>query len=630
MKSFHTYINLLLFIVLTLFGFYIHEPWRDELQIWLIVIKSNSLVELYINKDADHPFLLYFILYVGSFISKKIIVNQFIHLVISLGSVILILKDKKITPTYKTILIFGYYFLFEYNIIVRSYAITVFLLLLFLNNYKTNKINIKAIISLILIAFSNIMGLIIAFSILLFLTLKKQIKYNYFFFISSTMLISFIDVFYQTAFNWGHFDNLSKQTIIYNLEWYSDQISTIWRGFVPIPNFFEFHFWNTNIIDAIDINYLQNQFSYFSKLETWLYLKRTDQLELLKLWSYIILSSLILIGIIISFWKDKKILFLFFLAAIPMWILFAFIWHGSVRHHGHFFLLFLVCYWFLVQNGNQSKFSKVFLTSILILQIPGGIYAYYMDYKYEFSGSEKVANYINENFNKDSITIAGGYDYSLTPISYHLNKEFYNPQSDQFNSFINWSRPENVDFNKVSVKVDSIKPDVFICSKLYNELLLDFFKNADAQQLVVWKNYQIEKFESIALEKSEEYIIYSKGKRSMFDLRKIKSLKILNNENITYTVDTVIENSNYLIITGWAINHKSKSNLTPILKSKNKILKPFNLTLIRKDISKQYGGINPYGFKIIVNIENNKEQEYYLNFEESNSIYETDFKIKIN
>lgn len=589
-----------LLILTTLFIFFFnvsfHEPWRDELQIWLICIKSNNFFEFFINRSTEnHPFLWHIILYLLSKISSDFHIVQFLNaLLISLS----IIKIYKYFKMEMHLFLFSYFLIFEYAIITRNYAIEIFLLLLALEyiNKKTPK---ALYITLAVLANTNIFGLMFSFLLLCHQFFQKiKIKNSHLAVVILGITLSFIQLIWQTVFEWGHFDNLSQQVVNYNLEWFSSQTSTIYRGFIPLPNFLEFHFWNTNIIDVIDIKYMGDFFAYFRQLKPFLYEKRVEQLEILQYWSYIILSLLILLGAVISLWKDKKVVIIFFAGTVFMWILFAFIWHGQLRHHGQFFLLFLVCYWFLVKSGNQSKFSKYFLTFILLLQIPGGVYAYYMDWKYDFSGSKKITQQINNLKISENYILTGAFDYSITPISYYLNRDFYNLQSNKYESFINWNRPNYIAPDSVFKK--AIKLHIYgskdvvlvinnhaydslnifninrlIGNKLFSQIGNSLYKIETSKDALVWdENYYL-------------FLISDKPQITSLWIDRFKPNDVsetLKKHDFCANFNIEKLNSGIINIYGWAINYYFQDNIKKQVLLQNETSKfLINTKIVRRE-----------------------------------------------
>lgn len=432
---------LIVYLITSVCVLIFHEPWRDELQIWLEVIKSNNPIELYANKDPNHPYLWYFLLFLVSFFSKNILACQLFNVLISVLIIWLILVYVDIDKRIKLLLALNYFFFFEYMSIARGYGLSVLFLLSTVLLMERNKKN-WAVVFLILLANTNLLGTILAAAITFYFLIAKHLSFRLFFLAGLGIVVALTDLYSQTFLGEGVPTKLAQNTI-YDAEWFSSGFSTIYRGFIPLPNFFTYHFWNSNIIDAFNMDNLSAQFTYFTKLKGWRYKEWIDFFSNTRQLLPILLSVSILASIALSFRKDWKIIVLFFMGSTVLWVLFAFIWHGHLRHHGYFFLLYLVCYYLLYKNGKQTRFANHFLVIVLVLQVPGSLFAYGMDVKYQFTGSKKAYEYI-EHHTDQSVIVTGGYDYALTPISYYLDTPFYNPQSKKYDFFIHWSRKDSI------------------------------------------------------------------------------------------------------------------------------------------------------------------------------------------
>ena len=438
---------------------------------------------------------------------------------------------------------------------------------------SSDEFNWKSSIALFIIAQTTILGTIISLSVFIYFFFTSTINGNNYHKFSFPLIGVVIALWNSLAgtIEWGHFETVSQQVIDYDLVWFAKQISTIYKGFIPLPNFLETHFWNTNIVDSLNIEYLKIHFKYFNLLEHWLFEKRKLQIDFIKNILLILLSVSVILGIYFSFHKDKKIVFLYFLGAIPMFILFAFIFHGSVRHHGHFFLLYLICYWFLIKRGNQTTFSKTFLTLILAVQLPGGFYAYYMDWNYDFSGSQKVAKYIKSNFNKENTLITGAYDYTLAPISYYLATDIYNFQNNQLNSFVKWGKEKPYYKYEIFKRIDSLskatnKDVLIVLSKRLP------FEPIEACLPLEYQNDFIEKFCRIdipqhAIVEDENYsLFYFSNHKKGCDNPAVKSISapieaLKNSKNILYNIDLFINEDNVFCIKGWAFLQNKEPEL---------------------------------------------------------------------
>ena len=107
-----------------------HEIWRDEAQSWLIAKVSGSPLELLDWAPREgHPVLWYLCVWVISRFSDNVMAMQLFHAAIAVGSGMLIALAMPRPLWQRGLLMFGYFFVFEYALIARSYGLGVFLIL---------------------------------------------------------------------------------------------------------------------------------------------------------------------------------------------------------------------------------------------------------------------------------------------------------------------------------------------------------------------------------------------------------------------------------------------------------------------------------------------------------------------
>ena len=152
-----------MYLLVSLFAIYHHEMWRDEMQAWLLARDSSNLVDLLRHmKYEGHPALWHLILMPVTRLSESPIGMQVTHLVIATTTVFLIVKYSPFTPFQKFFFVFGYYPLYEYNVVCRNYAIglllVVVLCILLEQRYKSP---VRVAITLFLLSHTSVYALIL-------------------------------------------------------------------------------------------------------------------------------------------------------------------------------------------------------------------------------------------------------------------------------------------------------------------------------------------------------------------------------------------------------------------------------------------------------------------------------------
>lgn len=105
---------------------------------------------------------------------------------------------------------------------------------------------------------------------------------------------------------------------------------------------------------------------------------------------------------------------------------------GALRHYGYLFILVMVCLWFSniessdkylikLKNNKNKMISNSFLIIILTFAIIGSSIASYFDFRYPFSAGKQVAEYIEDNFDKENIIMVGYKDADVSTVVAYLD-----------------------------------------------------------------------------------------------------------------------------------------------------------------------------------------------------------------
>lgn len=444
--NFRFFIPITLSIYAVLIGTLVlfHEPWRDEYQMWAGVTSCLSFSDfLSLRSIESHPLIWDFLQFVISRFTHHFIYVQLINILFSLTSAFLILLYSPFKNYQKLLLLFSYYFIFEFSIMARSYALGTLLLFSTLVLFSKKR-DSYAILLAILAANTNILAAIIITCITIYLWYTKRLTFFKSSLIALGVLACFSDVFYQTFFNWEFQSESSFLKSTININFLLAKTALLFKGFIPMPNTTDPYFWNTHITDIL---------SYPFSLASAMFL------------------SLVLIVMVYYIFKKKLIIVIpFLIGCLLMFVLYGFFWGGSQRHWGHFFILFVVLYWLFLQQYQESKFAKWSFSIILSLQLFGGVFAYYSDLTQPFSNSGKVAKYLTNHLNLENTLLTGAYDYTITPVVAKISDTtaFYNLQSGKMESYIDWNRFDEPTWFNFNPQKANNRDVVFINSKHIN------------------------------------------------------------------------------------------------------------------------------------------------------------------
>jgi len=127
----------LVFAAVTLVMVCYHEPWRDEAQ-GFVVVRDNTLAGLVLHMKVESQFLLWYLftwLFVRLF-GMSIFGVALMHWALSCSTAYLVLRRAPFRLLMRAALIFSVLFAFEFTVVVRHYAIGVFLLTILMMNWR--------------------------------------------------------------------------------------------------------------------------------------------------------------------------------------------------------------------------------------------------------------------------------------------------------------------------------------------------------------------------------------------------------------------------------------------------------------------------------------------------------------
>lgn len=115
---------LALYISALCYGFVVHEPWFDEAQSWLLA-RDAGLVELLATRlrFEGHPPLWYMLLGVFARADFPYSTQQFVAGAVGVAGSILVFQCSAVPLALRATLPLGYFFVYQYTIVARSYVL---------------------------------------------------------------------------------------------------------------------------------------------------------------------------------------------------------------------------------------------------------------------------------------------------------------------------------------------------------------------------------------------------------------------------------------------------------------------------------------------------------------------------
>lgn len=414
------------FFLAGLVGILRHEMWRDEVQPWLIGKDSRSLAELWkVSLHQKHPVPWYLALYGLSRISPNPLTMQLFHLAIATLSAFLLFAHAPFKPIHKIFLGFGYYFLYEYTVISRNYALGVLFLFAFCAAFpRFRRSPLPAAVCLFLLANTSVYGLILAAALggvlLIEVLASKDLRRRPVFWAGLVIAgLGLALCLYQLKpLPTSGFERATPFHTTLNSGLLVDVLILVPRAFLPFP-LPSLDFWNHPVLDLVPG-------------------ARTVETVL----------CLVLLAGAVALLRRSRPALVFFIAAeavILGWSYVAYI--GFTRHYGHLFVAFIAAMWIagpVRGEGERSperrrgrRCSRLLgagLTSVLLVQFLAGLFAYAVDFRHAFSQGKNAAAVIRRK-GLDRLPIVAHMLGPCIPVSGYLGRPLYYVSKGGLGSF---------------------------------------------------------------------------------------------------------------------------------------------------------------------------------------------------
>lgn len=427
MKTKNTYILLLtaLYFVVSFIGILHHEFFIDEAHHWLLARDSASVHELFINTRIEgHPLIWSLLLYAITRFTTDPFWMQLLHILISTATVVLFLKKAPFSWLFKILFIFGYFMIFEYNLISRNYILGVFFLFLACSIFENRKKRFNWVcIFLALAANIHLMFSIIAFALFLTLLVENLQKDS---FSSRQHLIGYL------IFGLG-ISSIIIQIQYTDSTWLLDPINampiqerlvigfgSLFKGLVVIPDFRTLYFWNSNFI----VNTCRPLAG--------------------------VLAILIYFLPLLLFFKNRKTLFFVYTALVGAQIFFFITQRAATRFQGMTYIIIIMALWIeksydletfklkdFLNRLQLTLWRKPIIYSILIIQFCSGIYAYTMDYRYPFTSGKETVDFLKKEKLDQKEIVTSTCDGTI--LSAYLERKIWFLCDGSYQSFCHWN-----------------------------------------------------------------------------------------------------------------------------------------------------------------------------------------------
>jgi hypothetical protein len=466
------------FVVLTLPRMLLHELWRDEAWQWLVVIESHGLRDLFagLAGGSGVGYLFPLICYLAAQVSSSPRVYQLVHLAVASGAVFVFARWAPFGRRERVLFVFGYFLSYEYAVISRSYAMGVLLLWLTCAAVvgRWRPVAVGAMLALLVqtTAYSFLLGIAIASAWLIECWLQRRATNPAPWTDAATVGALTLAGLCAAVFQIVPASSSAAAVPAWRFGWdltdVLKTVSTTWRAFVPLPQL-QLNFWNTNV------------------LQPWPPLRALGGFLAL------------FVGLAVV-WRRRLPLAVFGLGAAALLAFGYVLYPGSIRHHGHLWLLFVAALWLgggQAMLGDRRSWRSRVLLVLLIVQVAAAAFASWMDLRHPFSNGKATAAFIR-NTGLDRYPLLGHREMPATPVALFLGRPLYSPSRKIFVSHPDWG-PDQRELTRHELR----------CAA--RELA-----GREGRDIVLVMNYQLSPWEELdaagsvvgAIEAGEDYHLY--------------------------------------------------------------------------------------------------------------------------
>lgn len=396
-----------------------HVPWSDEVHSWNIAKSSGSFSDLLANSRYEgHPPGWYTLLWIISRFTHQVGWLQVVQWVIACAVIFLVLFCSPFPMILKLLIPFGYYFLFEYAVFSRNYGIGVLLvcLLCVIIRRRFAFQYVLYLILLYLLFNIHLIAMILACSLHVYHLLLQRERQQKKLYLLFDVLIGLVFVALALRSIYPPPDSSLKvdfqdSTHVLAIKPF---INAPLRSLVPIPAWWEYHFWNTQFL--LDAEGIHGVIRYFQPL----------------------LALALIASVFWLLWPNRKCVALFgtnlLISGVVSITSFTL---GSARHAGFLFIAFFAAVWLLFYE-NPLTVRKIRLTIVLLsFQIVAGVFAFVQTLRFPFSHLDQIKTLAGEVPARGQLVT----DYwTMNAYAAFMNKPIYCIDLQKEKSFVVWNR----------------------------------------------------------------------------------------------------------------------------------------------------------------------------------------------
>ncbi|MGK2860101.1 MAG: hypothetical protein ACSLFQ_23135 [Thermoanaerobaculia bacterium] len=410
-------IGVLVFVLFAGIGIANHEMWRDEHHAWLLARDAATPVALFENLRWDMtPGFWHLLLWIVTRFTHDPVAMQLLNLAFATAAAWVVLRYAPLPPFLRVLIVFGYYFAYEYAVISRVYALGTLFVVILCALWRTRESRAIAIgILLTLLAHTpSLYGVIAAgfFLLLLLVDLATRPEWR------KASLTAFcigslgaITALIQTLPRSDNPFAAGKATLAFEPERLERVVQFLASLFVPIPDASLYAWWNSNIVTGRSI---------------------------------VLDGAIAGVGVALVvwvLWRNHALLASWLVATSG--ILFAAYQGGfsGMRHGSYVVILFIAALW-IAQSAPAAEplapRRRLAVTLLMAIGVVGGMTAWIKELGTEFSAAETTARFLRAN-DLDRLPMAGADDFVVASLASLLDLDrIYYPQRRGWGTFVSW------------------------------------------------------------------------------------------------------------------------------------------------------------------------------------------------
>ncbi len=416
------------FVLLTVPRLLLHELWRDEAWMWLVVLDSARLSDMAsVLARNGQGYLFPLVCFLAKGVSTSPLAMQIVNLAFAGAGAFAFARWAPFSRTARALFLLGYLPFYEYGVLSRHYAAGACLLWLGCAAARARRPAVALGAALGLLCQTTVYGYILALAVgcgwLVDRWLRRrelpavrwqQAAAGLALAIGGGIagLIQLIPeegTSYAPGWHFGWEPALAQQVL-----------QMPWRGVAVVPRA-QLTFWNTNLLDA------------------WPALQAA-------------LGVLVLGGAVVFLWPRKVALATWLLGAAGLTAFGYVKFVGVVRHHGHWWLLFVAALWLSggIPKESPRRWRSVVFLALLGVHCAVGAYASAMDLRHPFSNAARTADLLRD-LGVDQEPLLGYREPPAAPVALALGRPLFAPSRGIFARFPDWG-PEQRNLNSEELR----------------------------------------------------------------------------------------------------------------------------------------------------------------------------------